>query len=143
MEKVERRMSLRRRDRQQQSEGLRDREVERYGWQAAITETEAPCEHSQVCVCVTVCEEERGTEREGVECRGEDEGGLRSLPAWAPADSHTGRSQAHHVSSVCGNPPSSNDKFATRLPLSDLGREAEEMSEGNGECVCVCKCLSL
>lgn len=52
MEKVERRMSLRRRDRQQQSEGLRDREVERYGWQAAITETEAPCEHSQVCVCV-------------------------------------------------------------------------------------------
>lgn len=25
---------------------------ERYGWQAAITETEAPCEHSQVWVCV-------------------------------------------------------------------------------------------
>ncbi|CAB1415663.1 unnamed protein product [Pleuronectes platessa] len=41
-----------------------------------------------------VCEEERGTEQErGVEA----EGGLRSLPAWAPADSHTGRSQAHHV----------------------------------------------
>ena len=54
-------MSLRRRDRQKQSEGLTDREVERYGWQAAITETEAPCEHSQVfvclraCVCVCVC----------------------------------------------------------------------------------------
>lgn len=47
-------MSLRRRDRQQQSEGLGDREVERYGWQAAITETEAPCEHSQVYVCVCV-----------------------------------------------------------------------------------------
>lgn len=137
-------MSLRRRDRQQQSEGLRDREGERYGWQAAITETEAPCEHSQVCVCVTVCEEERGTERER---GGEEEGGLRSLPAWAPADSHTGRSQAHHVSSVCGNPPSSNDKFATRLPLSDLGREAEEMSEGKKGCVyphvCVCVSASL
>lgn len=62
-EKAERRMSLRRRDRQQQSEGLTDREVERYGWQAAITETEAPCEHSQVCACVTVCEDKRGTER--------------------------------------------------------------------------------
>lgn len=48
--KKERRMSLRRRDRQQQSEGHRDREGERYGWQAAITEAEAPCEHSQVCV---------------------------------------------------------------------------------------------
>ena len=72
----------------------------------------------------------------------EEEGGLRSLPAWAPADSHTGRSQAHHVSSVCGNPPSSNDKFATRLPLSDLGREAEETSEGKkGVCVCVCVCV--
>lgn len=63
---------------------------------------------------------------------------MRSLPAWAPADSHTGRSQAHHVSSVCGNPPSSNDKFATRLPLSDLGREAEEMSEREGEGACMC-----
>lgn len=54
-------MSLRRRDRQQQSEGLTDREGERYGWQAAITETEAPCEHSQVCV--PVCEDEAGTEK--------------------------------------------------------------------------------
>ena len=72
----------------------------------------------------------------------EEEGGLRSLPAWAPADSHTGRSQAHHVSSVCGNPPSSNDKFATRLPLSDLGREAEETSKGKSVCVCVCVCVS-
>lgn len=66
-------MSLRRRDRQQQSEGLTDREVERYGWQAAITETEAPCEHSQVCVracvCVTVCEDEAGTERGAEEGR--------------------------------------------------------------------------
>lgn len=122
--------------------------MERYGWQAAITETEAPCEHSQECVCVcvsvTVCREERGTEQEG---GGEEEGGLRSPPAWAPADSHTGRSQAHHVSSVCGNPPSSNDKFATRLPLSDPGGEAEETGEGKGECVsmCVCEreCLSL
>lgn len=65
-------MSLRRRDRQQWSEGLRDIEGERYGWQAAITETEAQCEHCQVCVCVcvTVCREERGTEREGGRGRG-------------------------------------------------------------------------
>jgi len=75
---------------------------------------------------------------------GAAEGGLRSLPAWAPADSYTGRSQTHHVSSVCGNPPSSNDKFATRLPLSDQGGEAEEMSEAKEfVCVCVCGCLFL
>lgn len=102
---------------------------------------------TQPNVCVTVCEEKRSTEQVE-ECGwgggsgsgswgGATEGGLRSLPAWAPADSHTGRSQAHHVSSVCGNPPSSNDKFATRLPLSDLRREAEETSEEKGVCVCV------
>lgn len=54
-------MSLRRRDRQQQSKGLRDIEGERYGWQAAITETEAQCEHCQVCVYV--CDSMRGRER--------------------------------------------------------------------------------
>lgn len=59
-------------------------------------------------------------------------GRIEISAAQAPADSHTGRSEAHHVSSVCGNPPSSNDKFATRLPLSDLGREREV------PCVCVC-----
>lgn len=104
---------------------------------------------TQPNVCVTVCEEKRSTERveewrsggeEEKEEEGATEGGLRSLPAWAPADSHTGRSQAHHVSSVCGNPPSSNDKFATRLPLSDLRREAEETSEEKGVCVCLCAC---
>lgn len=66
---------------------------------------------------------------------------MRSLPAWAPAGSHTGRSQAHHVSSVCGNPPSSNDKFATRLPLSDQGREAQETSAEKRTCLCVSFCL--
>lgn len=135
-------MSLRRRDRQQQSEGLGDRQGERYGWQAAITETEAPCERSQMCVWQYARKREAQSEwrsggEEEKEEEGATEGGLRSLPAWAPADSHTGRSQAHHVSSVCGNPPSSNDKFATRLPLSDLRREAEETSEGKG-CVCAC-----
>lgn len=73
-------------------------------------------------------------------------GRIEISAARAPADSHTGRSEAHHVGSVCGNPPSSNDKFATRLPLSDLGREGEELGEGEGEHgihVCVCVCLSL
>lgn len=92
--------------------------------------------------CVKRREREKdGTEREGGR-RGE--GGLRSPPAWAPADSRTGRSQAHHVSSVCGNPPSSNDEFATRLPLSDLGKRSsreEERGGGREEGVCVCVCV--
>lgn len=101
--------------------------------------------HANAAKCV--CDSMRGKEKhrasggeEEKEEEGATEGGLRSLPAWAPADSHTGRSQAHHVSSVCGNPPSSNDKFATRLPLSDLRREAEETSEEKGVCVCLCAC---
>lgn len=84
-----------------------------------------------------VCDSMRGKERSGASGGEASEGGLRSLPAWAPAGSHTGRSQAHHVSSVCGNPPSSNDKFATRLPLSDQGREAQEMSAEKDVHVCV------
>lgn len=68
-------------------------------------------------------------------------GRIEISAARAPADSHTGRSEAHHVSSVCGNPPSSNDKFATRLPLSDLGREGEEPGEGEGERACVWVCV--
>lgn len=145
--KREWRMALWGRDRRQQTKGLGDRQGERYGWQAAITETEAPCKHSQVCVClcVTVCKEKRSTAQVEGEW-GAAKGGLRSLPAWAPADSHTGRSQAHHVSSVCGNPPSSNDKFVTRLPLSDQEREAQEMSKENSVCMCVyvhtCMCVS-
>lgn len=103
------------------------RERARYGWQAAITE--APCAKS--CVCVRV--RERKKDREGGRKRGGR--GRIEISAWAPADTHTGRSQAHHVSSVCGNPPSSNDKFAPRLPLSDLGRgsEGKEMREQGGE----------
>lgn len=51
---------------------------ERYGWQAAITETEAPCEHSQVWVCVWQYVRRR-------EAQGEwREGGREDWDLWLP-----------------------------------------------------------
>ncbi len=51
----------------------------------------------------------------------------------SPADTHAGRSQAHHVARVCPEPPSSNDTFATRLSLSDLQRTRDERRRGGAE----------
>ncbi len=66
--------------------------------------------------------------------------GLRS-----PADTHAGRSQAHHVARVCPEPPSSNDTFATRLSLSDLQRTRDERRRGGAEdeIYCLSRTLSL
>lgn len=51
----------------------------------------------------------------------------------SPADTHAGRSQAHHVARVCPEPPSSNDTFSTRLSLSDLQRTRDERRRGGAE----------
>ncbi len=63
----------------------------------------------------------------------------------SPADTHAGRSQAHHVARVCPEPPSSNDTFATRLSLSDLQRTRDERRRGGAadENYCLSRTLSL
>lgn len=63
----------------------------------------------------------------------------------SPADTHAGRSQAHHVARVCPEPPSSNDTFATRLSLSDLQRTRDERRRGGAEdeSYCLSRTLSL
>lgn len=79
------------------------------------------------------------------------EGDRKSACVWieisgpSPADTHAGRSQAHHVASVCPEPPSSNDTFATRLSLSDLQRTRDERMRGGatGERYCLSCSLSL
>lgn len=79
------------------------------------------------------------------------EGDRESAQLWieisgpSPADTHAGRSQAHHVARVCPEPPSSNDTFATRLSLSDLQRTRDERRRGGaaGERYCLSCSLSL
>lgn len=87
-----------------------------------------------------ICTDERVRESERVRA-----GLWIEISGPSPADTHAGRSQAHHVACVCPEPPSSNDTFATRLSLSDLPRTRDERRWGGAEdeSYCLSRTLSL
>ncbi len=50
----------------------------------------------------------------------------------SPADTHAGRSQAHHVARVCPEPPSSNDTFAHTFIFIRICRETRDERRRGG-----------